>query len=208
MNPPGGIVSVDSSKFCCILTRVRATAVCISLALATAGVGPQTTAQGSIPNEYVWKANFLARSASFVDWPGESPFQAANSFRWCVFGTFSFGTTLAELTRDVVVNGKKSEVKWIHKEGDLSGCQIIFVSRSEEKHYAKVLDAARAGRGLTVGETQDFLDAGGMMTLLTDGSSPGFEVNLEAVQAARLRVSSRLLALAKRVVNRATAAKE
>jgi hypothetical protein len=155
----------------------------------------------------VWKANFLARSASFVDWPGDSPFQTASSFRWCVFGTFSFGTTLAELTRDIVVNGKKSEVKWIRKETELIGCQIIFVSRSEEKRYAIILDAARAGGGLTIGETQNFLDAGGMMTLLTDGASPGFEVNLEAVQAARLKVSSRLLALAKRVMNTTAAAK-
>jgi len=176
------------------------------MGIAPASICSGVPVQESVSAEYVWKANFLARSASFVDWPADS-MQTVNAFRWCVFGTFSFGTTLAELTRDIVVNGKKSEVKWIHKEAELVGCQIIFVSRSEEKRYPKVLEAARAGNGLTVGETPNFLDAGGMMALLTDGKSPGFEVNLDAVQLARLKVSSRLLILARRVTNRATAAK-
>jgi len=164
-------------------------------------------AQDPAANETVWKANFLAKSAAFIEWPVDSPLHNANAFRWCVYGTFSFGTTLAELTRDLTFEGKRSEVKWIKKESELSGCQIIFVSRSEVKNYVKVLDAARAGRALTVGETADFLDAGGMVALFTDGKAPAFEVNLDAADAAKLKLSSRMLALARRVVNHTVAAK-
>ena len=164
-------------------------------------------AQDDAANEIVWKANFLAKSAAYIEWPVESPLHNANAFRWCVYGTFSFGTTLAELTRDLTFEGKRSEVKWIRKDTELSGCQIIFVSRSETKNYAKVLDAARAGRALTVGETADFLDAGGMVALFTDGKAPAFEVNLDAVDAAELKLSSRMLALARRVVNHTVTAK-
>lgn len=182
-------------------------AVVCAWVLLTGVVRPLGAAQDSAANEIAWKANFLAKSATFLDWPGDSPLHMANAFRWCVFGTFSFGTTLAEKTRDIVIEGKHSEVKWIRKESELGGCQIIFVTRSEAKNYAKVLDAARSGHALTVGETADFLDAGGMVALLTDGKAPAFEVNLEAVEAARLKLSSRLLALARRVVNHSTAAK-
>lgn len=168
---------------------------------------PILCAQQSSADEYQWKANFLAKSASFVEWPGDSPLHMANTYRWCVFGTFSFGTSLAEMTRDIVVDGKKSEVKWVRKDAELAACQIIFISRSEEKHYAKVLDAARASRALTVGETADFLGAGGMVALLSDGKSLGFEVNLGAMDAARVKMSSRLLALARRVVNHQASAK-
>ena len=182
-------------------------AVCVWLLALCFGIPLAGAAQDSPRGEYEWKANFLAKSVNFVDWPDDPAAPAANTFRWCVFGTYSFGTSLAELTRNITVNGKRSEVKWIRKEAELSGCQIIFVSRSEMKRYAKVLDATRAGHGLTVGETPDFLDAGGMVTLLVEGSAPVFEVNLEAVQAARLKLSSRLLALARRVVNHSTAAK-
>lgn len=182
-------------------------AIVCAWALFMSGARPLGAAQESTSNEIAWKANFLAKSATFLDWPGDSPLHMANAFRWCVFGTFSFGTKLAEMTRDMVIEGKRSEVKWVRKEAELAGCQIIFVTRSEAKNYAKVLDAARAGRALTVGETPDFLEAGGMVALLTDGKAPAFEVNLEAVEAARLKLSSRLLALARRVVNHSTAAK-
>jgi len=159
--------------------------------LLTGGERPLAAGQESAANEITWKANFLAKSATFLDWPGDSPLHMANTFRWCVFGTFSFGTKLAEMTRDMVIEGKHSEVKWIRKESELTGCQIIFVTRSEAKYYAKVLDAARSARALTVGETADFLDAGGMVALFTDGKAPAFEVNLEAVEARSGRGSKR-----------------
>jgi hypothetical protein len=200
-------VSSRSEKLAGIRTSNRVAAMVCACVLSLTAPQPIGAAQNSIPSEYEWKANFLAKSASFVDWQGDSPVRMANAFRWCVFGTFSFGTLLAEHTRDVVFEGRKSEVKWIHKEAELASCQIIFVSRSEEKRYAKVLDAARAGRGLTVGETSSFLDAGGMVALLAEGNSPVFEVNLEAVEGARLKMSSRLLSLARRVVNHQASAK-
>ncbi len=174
------------------------------MALVFTVIWPARAAQRDLTQEYVWKANFLARSASFVEWQSDSPLRTASSFRVCVYGNFSFGTALAEMTRDIVVDGKRAEVKWIHKEADLASCQIIFVSGSEEKHYAKILDAARPGRGLTVGETPTFLEAGGMVALLMDGITPQFEVNLEPVSASGLKLSSRMLSLARRVVNRAT----
>lgn len=198
-------MSSCSPKLAGIHASSRVAAMVCAWVLALSGAQPIGAAQN--PGEYEWKANFLAKSASFVDWQGDSPLRMANAFRWCVFGTFSFGTSLAEHTRDMVFEGKKSEVKWIHKEAELASCQIIFVSRSEEKHYAKVLDAARAGRGLTVGETPSFIETGGMVALLMDGNSPVFEVNLEAVEGARLKMSSRLLALARRVINRQVSAK-
>ena len=187
------------------LSRVCAS-LCALLLLFTCAES-RGAAQDAAANEIVWKANFLAKSAAYIEWPVESPLHNANAFRWCVYGTFSFGTTLAELTRDLTFEGKRSEVKWIRKDTELSGCQIIFVSRSEAKNYAKALDAARTGRALTVGETKDFLDAGGMVALFTDGKAPAFEVNLDAVDAAKLKLSSRMLALARRVVNHTVTAK-
>jgi len=200
-------VSARRTKLRQIPPRKQLAAIVSALLLLLTGERPSATAQNSVTTEYEWKANFLAKSASFVDWQGDSPLRLANAFRWCVFGTFSFGTSLAGHTRDLSFEGKKSEVKWVHKEAELASCQIVFVSRSEEKRYAKVLDAAREGRALTVGETPSFLDAGGMVALLMDGNSPAFEVNLEALEASRLKMSSRLLALARRVVGRQASVK-
>jgi hypothetical protein len=75
------------------------------------------------------------------------------------------------------------------------------VSRSESKRYAKVLQVVQGADVLTVGETPDFLSAGGALSFSFKNEALQFEVNLVAADDAHLRVSSRLLALARRVVN-------
>lgn len=170
---------------------------------------PGTTGNGQdVPHgEYEWKANFLARSISFVEWPPDGLPADSHTFTICVFGDFSFGTSLAEFTRGMQVHGKKVEVHWVHKELELKSCQVLFVSHSEMKRYAKVLEQVRGASIFTVGETQGFLEAGGVVALEMKNASLEFEVNLEAATSARLKVSSQLLSLAKRVINKAESAK-
>jgi hypothetical protein len=149
----------------------------------------------------------LATFPSFVEWP-ESAFSSAQSpLIICVRGDFSFGTSLAELTRGASPHGRRVEVRWVHKDQDLRNCHIAFVSRSESKRYAKLLQIVERAGVLTVGETEGFLDAGGTITFSFEHETLQFEVNLAAAGSAHLKISSRLLALARRVVNRTEAAK-
>jgi hypothetical protein len=95
------------------------------------------------------------------------------------------------------------EVRWIHRDADFRKCHILFVSRSESKRYPRVLQLIQGADIITVGETPDFLSAG----FSFQDHALQFEVNLIAVGDANLRVSSRLLALARRVVGRPEATK-
>lgn len=99
------------------------------------------------------------------------------------------------------------EVRWVRKSQDLSACQVVFVSRSEKKDYNRALDAVRGRMILTVGETPEFLDAGGIVSFSGQENAIQFDVNMGAAKAAQLKISSRLLALARRVVNVAEVAK-
>ena len=98
-------------------------------------------------------------------------------------------------------------MRWIHKDDELRKCHILFVSRSESKRYAKVLQSVQGADELTVGETSDFLSAGGALSVSFGDQALQFEVNLVAVSEAHLRVSSRLSALARRVVGKPEEAK-
>src|SRR6202022_123613 len=114
--------------------------------------------------EYRTKAHFLATFPSFVEWP-EMAFPSPEApFLICVRGDFSFGTTLAQLTRGGSPHGRRVEVRWVHKDQELRNCHIAFVSRSESKRYAKLLQALDGAGVLTVGETEDFLRDGGAIT--------------------------------------------
>jgi len=163
-------------------------------------------AQNPVSPEYRAKANYLANFPSFVEWPQEAWSQGKAAFLVCVFGEFSFGTSLAEITRGATIHDRRIEIRWIRKPQELSACQVLFVSRSEQKRYNLALDAVRDRMVFTVGETPEFLDAGGILTFSGKGTIQ-FDVNLEAANKAHLKISSRLLALARHVLNQTEAAK-
>ena len=164
-------------------------------------------AQFPTASEYRAKANYLADFPSFVDWPPEALPAGKASFLVCVFGEFSFGTTLAEMTRGTAVQDRRFEIRWMRKPRELSACQILFVSHSGQKRYNQALDDVSGRMALTVGETPEFLNAGGILSFSGQQGTIQFDVNLEAANKAHLKISSRLLALARHVVNRAEAAK-
>jgi hypothetical protein len=88
-----------------------------------------------------------------------------------------------------------------------SSCRILVVSRQEKKRYAKIIEQLQGASVLTLRETADFMAAGGMVTmLLRSGTKVQFEVNLDATDKARLKISAGLLSLARRVVQTKTAA--
>jgi hypothetical protein len=179
----------------------------VGVALSLLLVSLPLPAQNTTTPEYRSKANYLANFPSFVEWPPEALPPGKEPFLVCVFGEFPFGTSLAEITRGTTVHDRRVEIRWIRKPQELSSCQILFVSHSEQKRYSQALDAVRGRMVLTVGETPEFLDAGGIVSFSMREGTLQFDVNLEGANKAHLKISSRLLALARHVLNRTEAAK-
>jgi hypothetical protein len=165
-------------------------------------------AQESSGAEYRAKAQVLANLPSFVEWTAESFPSEKAPFLICVFGDYPFGISLAELTHGISVQKRRVAVRAVHRETELHSCQILFVGKSEHKRYKEVLEAVRGRAVLTVGETAEFLKAGGIVGLFMQESQVRFDVNLDAANRAHLKISSRMLALARGVSNRAETAKD
>lgn len=177
------------------------------LAAAIAVAYPAAAAQEYVPAQNRSKAAFLATFSNFVDWP-DGAFSAPKSpLVACVLGDFRFGTTLAEVSRDSTPHGRRISVRWIRNDQEIHGCHILFVSSTQLSHYSKVLASAQGTSAFTVGETPNFLSAGGMLSISFQNDAVQFEVNLGSTREAHFHVSSRLLALAHRVVDPAESAK-
>jgi len=58
---------------------------------------------------------------------------------------------------------------------------------------------------LTVGDTTGFTDDGGMINFVWEGDRVRFEANVDAAEHAHLRLSARLLTVAKLVVGKSQA---
>jgi len=182
---------------------LRMATICLGLSLGA----EMLVAQGMVSTEYQDKAVFLSQFPNFIEWPDGAFVVPKSPFVICVFGDFSFGTSLAEATRKETFHGRKLEVRWVRKTPELRACQILFVSHSEAARYGQVFAAVVNQQVLTVGETSGFLQAGGAVCFSFENEVLQFEVNLAAASGAGLKMNSRLLALAKRVVNSPEASK-
>ena len=78
-------------------------------------------------------------------------------------------------------------------------CHLLFICASEAKNLKEILKLIKDKNILTVGETGDFLTEGGIINFVVDDKKVRFEINLEASDKAKLKISSQLLQLAKKV---------
>ena len=163
-------------------------------------------AQSQTDWEYRAKARYLAHFPSFVGWPADAISTGQESFRLCAVGDYPFRLSLSQEVSGRTYDNLRIEVRRIDKPEEARSCQILFVSRSEQKKYRQIFESLSGQAVLTVGETPDFLDAGGMVSFSVEEESLHFDVNLAAAYKAHLKLSSRLLALARHVSN-ATAAR-
>ena len=92
--------------------------------------------------------------------------------------------------------GKPVVARRITRAQDTAGCQVLFISRSEEKQVRKLLPGLNKSGMLTVSDMPGFLDHDGMIQFILVGNRVRFEVNLDSVQGAGLTLSSELLKVA------------
>jgi hypothetical protein len=169
------------------------------LCLCLLGLAPSLRAiEASPPSEYQIKAAFLLNFTKFIEWPaGEG---ASSTFSICVVGEDPFGPVLDQLVDGETVGGRKIAVRRIRAQGsaDAAGsCEILYVAK-QEQNIQSVLAGAGAGV-LTVGEGDNFLDAGGMIAFVLENRRVRFNIDQGAARKAGLKLSSRLLAVARSV---------
>jgi hypothetical protein len=145
--------------------------------------------------EYQVKAAFLYNFAKFVEWPSEAFPNEQAPFLLCVLGEDPFGEDLDQIVKDKTVNGRRIEVKRFKEARNLKECQILFVSASEEESLPEILGALRGARTFSVGETERFTRLGGVLNFKIEKKSVRFEINVDAAQRAKLKISSKLLRL-------------
>ena len=154
----------------------------------------------STPDEYQVKAAFLFHFAQLVEWPADSPNEGGNSLFVCTLGDDPFYGQLESTVAGKQIGSRILRIRHVRPLQDTRGCNVLFVSKSEGNRIPALLANLRNAPVLTVGESDDFLGAGGMIRLFLEGNKVRFEINRQAAESARLRISSQLLLFAKNVV--------
>jgi hypothetical protein len=106
-----------------------------------------------------------------------------------------FGSSLDEIVKDEVVNGRKVTVEHVREAPAPRSCRVLFSGAGKE---SKALPEPEAGV-LTVGEGESFIRNGGMIAFVIENNRVRFEINQTAAERAGLKLSSKLLSVAKSV---------
>ena len=149
----------------------------------------------SAHTEYQVKAAYLYNFAKFVEWPPEV-MSSDSSFNICVLGRDPFDSTFQTTIAGESIKGKNVLVKRIPRAQDASGCQILFISSSEEARLKDILDVLDKMSVLTVSDMPQFTRRGGMIQFVTEANRVRFEVNLTSAERTGLTLSSQLLKVA------------
>ncbi len=149
------------------------------------------------------KAAFLYNFAKFVEWPQNSFSDASAPLRICVFGQDPFGEELRDIAREKTVNGRKLEVNHVVDLQHARSCQILFIASSGGPSAEQLIAGLRGASVLTVADTKGFTEQGGMINFVVENDRVQFEVNHKAAVQAGLKVSSRMLSVAKLVIEEA-----
>jgi hypothetical protein len=175
-------------------------AISLALLLLLWLSGGERLAAQSTPEEYQTEAKYLLHFAQLVTWPDDTAASSSDSVVLCTLGTDPFPGSLDRMEAGKVIGARPIQVRHLAQVEEATACQVLFISRDEDKQLPVLLPALHNAPVLTVGETPDFLLSGGMICFVLDENNVRFEINLDAARAARLKIGSRLLFLAQNVI--------
>lgn len=114
----------------------------------------------------------------------------------CVLGEDPFGETIDSIS-DKSVKGKILLIRRLTKLTGTEHCNVLFISSSEQEHLVPILNSIKRPGVLTVGDMERFVQQGGIINLVVDRNKVRFEINMDAAERAGLKISSKLLNLAR-----------
>jgi uncharacterized protein DUF4154 len=171
-----------------------------SIALAaTLSAGPAIAAGGvpagaDVAADVAVKAAFLYNFAKFTEWPALT---SGGPLVLCVVGGDTIAAALVETVKGQNISGHAIEVWRPQDSSSWQSCHLLFIAESETHKSAGGLAGIKTLPVLTVSDGKDFSQSGGIIELFVESGRMRFAINMDAAESSGLRLSSRLLGLAK-----------
>jgi hypothetical protein len=157
-------------------------------------------AQAGQFKEYDVKAAFLLNFAKFVEWPAKAYADSNAPVVIGIVGNNPFGDTLEKLVEGQTAQGRRIQIRYLKADENDRECQMLFLTGSVAAQAKEILRRVQGRPVLTVSEDAGFVQQGGVIGLVLVEQSVRFHVNMKAAGAAELKISSKLLGVARSVI--------
>ncbi len=154
------------------------------------------TAAADAISPYQVKAAFIYNFIKFVEWPTTTFNDSKSPYVVGVLGKDPFGLELDYAMKNKTVNGRPIVVRRITDE-KMNQCHLLFISSSEKRRLKSIFEQLKDKPILTLGETEEFAQTGGMINFVIEENKVRFQINIEAAKRADLKIHSTLLNLAR-----------
>lgn len=178
-----------------LLTHTRGRIAPVALAFVLFAL-PARAADRSL--EYAVKATFLYKFASFVEWPKSAFDNESSPFNLCVVGPDPFGGRIHDAVTGQTVGRHPIVLRQLAKVEARSNCHTVLLSGRSGQPVAEALDVVSGTPTLTVTDAALGSVTGIIHFVIVDGRV-SFDIDNVAAAKNHLSISSKLLALARRV---------
>ena len=180
-------------------SRREVSAFLLALLIASGCAGPCLAQSDLQSAEYKVKAAFLYKFAGYIEWPSDVFERPESPIVIGVAGADALSDELAQVVTGRSIGGRPVEVRKLRRGAPSSGLQILFVGRSD-RGSSDVLASAKGRPVLTVTESEDAFALGSMINFVIVDDRVRFDVALREAEMANLKVSARLLRVARKVL--------
>ena len=144
------------------------------------------------------RAAFLYKFGSYVEWPS-SAFAEGDAFTIGVVEADALADELTRVAAGRSIGGRTVAVRKLRAGDALDGLAIVYIGQVGRRELAETLDALKARPTLAVTESEGALALGSMINFVAVDGKLRFDVALAPARAGSLRISSRLLGVARSV---------
>ena len=145
-------------------------------------------------------AAFLFNFARYVEWPENAFDRSDMPVNICMLSSKEFGDVVSRTVSGKTVADRSVVVRWTSDLPEATGCHILFIGSEFERSHSDAVAVLDGMSVFTVADQEGFARAGGTANFFRADNRIRFEINPLAAKKAGLKISSRLLRLA-RVVN-------
>jgi len=173
--------------------------ICVLLAFCWLSAFPVTLSESAPSLEYQVKAAFVYKFIKFIQWPTNTEEDNPDRLVITILGESPIFEALKSLLPQKA-QGRRVVLKKADNAQELRFSHIVFIGNTQDLNVKFRLSQVRKNGLLTISDTRGFAKSGGMINFIREKEKIRFEMNPEAAKNSGIKISSKLLRLA-RIVN-------
>jgi hypothetical protein len=162
-------------------------------------VSPARAQDEVLQTEKRIKAAFLYKFIGYIDWPAASFPRPDSPVVIGVIGAEALAAEVSQAVAGRTVNDRPVSVRRLKPGEALDGIHVLFVGKAESARLREIVQSAQPRSILTVTESDGALAQGSIINFVMAERRVRFEIALDSAEKSRLKLSSRLLAVAQQV---------